>query len=69
VDRAVVHAGLDRCAHHAVLVDPALALELGRADDRPEMVAGPRLVEDLHLGAGQGHNDHALDLSEIGHGA
>jgi len=67
VDRAVVHAGLDRGAHHPVLVHPALALELGRADDRPEMVAGPGLVEDLHLGAGQGLGDHALDLGEIGH--
>jgi hypothetical protein len=31
------------------------------------MVAGPGLVEDLHLGAGQGLGDHALDLGEIGH--
>ena len=67
MDRAVVHAGLDRGAHHPVLVHPAFALELGRADDRPEMVAGPGLVEDLHLGAGQGLGDHALDLGEIGH--
>jgi hypothetical protein len=67
VDRAVVHAGLDRGADHPVLVDPALALELRRADDRPEMVSAPGLVEDLYLGAGQRLGDHALNLGEVGH--
>src|SRR4249920_3643536 len=51
VDRAVVEALADGIADQTVLVDPRQALELGRADDRPQMVAAA-LVDDLDPGTG-----------------
>jgi len=49
---SVVHSRLNGGAHEAVLVDPAAAGELGRADHGPEMIPAAGLVDHLDLGPG-----------------
>ena len=60
MDRAVVEALLDRGLDQAVLVDPREALELGRGNRRPQVIASAGLVDDLDLRTGQGRLDHRL---------
>jgi hypothetical protein len=66
VDRAVVETLLDGGPNEPVLVDPRQTLELGRGNDRSQVVA-PALVEYLDFSAGERHFDHAPDLVEIRH--
>ena len=47
MDRAVVEALFDRGLDQPVLVDPREALELGGADDRPQVLAAAVFVDDL----------------------
>ena len=57
---------LHRCLHHPVLVDAAVALELGRPDDCPEVVA-TTLIEHLNLGTRKRIANQPLDLSDLSH--
>jgi hypothetical protein len=50
-----------------VLVEAAQALELGGADDRPQVIAGAGLVDHLDVGPRQRRLDQRLDLRQIGH--
>lgn len=67
MDLAVVEAcsygGLDQ----TMLVDSREALELRRRHRRPQVVAGPGLVDHLDPGSRQGRFDHPLDLLEVRH--
>lgn len=67
MNRAIVHPLFDGGSNHAVLINGALALELGRADRRAQMIGGAGLVGENHLGARQRRLDHPLNLGEIGH--
>lgn len=67
MDRPVVEALLDRGLDQTVLIKPGKALELRRGDDRPQVVATPRLVNQVDGGAGQRRLDHPPDLCQAIH--